>query len=163
MAKDTLPPPDQRFAPLDGAKDIAHALINEYPVKFGELANARILYLSKIGGIKLHGERKAATIKTCTGEKKYLSRCEANRDEGWDYIMTICAEIWARADDKLRKRIVFHELKHCLRLEKEDGSEMWRLVPHDLETFYDEVDIFGTSGKELNDLIMQIVAEKEND
>ena len=163
MAKEILPPTDQRFAPLGEAKEIANALMQEYKVKFGDLATARMLFLSKVGGIKLHGERKAATVKTCTGEKKFLSRSQENSMEGWDFIVTFCAEIWAQSDDKLRKRIVFHELKHCLRVEKDDGSTQWRLVPHDLETFYDEVDIFGSSGRELNDLIMQIVASKEKE
>ena len=158
--KEPRPPADQCFAPCLAAKEIARKLIHQYPVKFGEIVTAHILYLTKIGGIVMQGAQKAAKIEKISGQKKYLSRNSENNDEGWDYIVTISAEVWGIASDKLKERIVFHEMKHTLRLEKEDGSADFKLVPHDIETFIDETELYG-SGRDLTDALLSVEAMKD--
>jgi len=153
--KAALPPPDQRFAPSTVAAEIATRLINELPVKFGGLAAAHILYLTKVGGITVQGERKAGKIEKVTGQKKYLSHNAQNNNEGWDYIVTLDADIWSAATDIIKERIIFHELRHALHDEKEDGSDDWKLVGHDIETFIDETERYG-SGREMLDVIQSV-------
>lgn len=156
------PPADQCFAPCPEAKEIARALINKYPEKFGEITTAHILYLTKIGGIVAQGEQKAGKIEKVTGQKKYLSRKPENNDEGWDYIVTLSAEVWGMANAQLKERIVFHELKHTLKLEKEDGSTDFKIVPHDIETFIDETEIYG-SGRDLADVLTSVANLKKDE
>jgi len=158
MAREPLPPADKRFATCSEAADIATALMKEYPLKFGDLATAQILFLTQIGGIKYQGERKAGKMERVTGQKKFLSRSPENGDEGWDYIMTLCADVWARADAQLKKRIVFHELRHAMREEKDDGSFNWKIIGHEIETFHDEVEIFG-SGRDLSEIFYALAEE----
>jgi len=153
--KEPKPPADQCFAPCQGAKEIAHKLISKYPEKFGEIVTAHILYLTKIGGVIMRGEQKAAKIEKVSGQKKYLSRNAENDQAGWDYIVTISAEFWDIAQDQLKERVVFHELKHTLKLEKDDGSTDFKIVPHDIETFIDETEIYG-SGRDMTDILLSL-------
>lgn len=156
-----LPPADKRYAWNQEAADIARKMMDKHPLKFGELVTAHMAFFSTIGGLKLRGERVAAKIATCTGEKKFLSRSNENLFEGWDYIMVVCAETWGLAPKKLKERIIFHELKHTLRLDnKTTGASVWKLVPHDFEGFYDEVDIYGED-TELRDLLMRLSQKDE--
>lgn len=158
--KEPLPPADQRFSRCVEAKDIATSLINRHPTKFGELATAQVLFLTIIGGIRMKGERKAGKMEKITGQKKFLSRSDENGNEGWDYVMTLCAEVWGRADDKLKERIVFHELRHAMREEKDDGTSVWKIIGHEIETFHDEVEIYG-SGRDLTDILYLIAIKDE--
>jgi hypothetical protein len=153
--KAPLPPSDQRFAPCAEAKEIAHTLITSYPEKFGEIVTAHILYLTKVGGIVLRGEQKAGKIGKLTGQKKFLSRSVENNNEGWDFVVTLSAEFWGLAGPRLKERVVFHELKHTLKTEKDDGSTEFKIVPHDIETFIDETELYG-SGRDLADALVSV-------
>ena len=156
-----LPPSDQRFAKCSGAIEITRKLIERYPEKFGELVTAQVLFLTKVGGIILQGSQKAGKMEKITGQKKYLSRSSENNEEGWDFVMTLSAEVWDQATDEIKERIVFHELKHAMKDEKDDGNTVWKIVPHDIETFIDETEIYG-SGRDIIDLLLSIAAEKED-
>ena len=75
-----------------------------------------------------------AYIKSANEVERFLTK--SGQDiEGVDYILFINDLVWELADDKNKKRIISHELRHTFLDEK--GN--YRLVRHDIEDFYEEV------------------------
>lgn len=60
-----------------------------------------------------------------------------------DFVITISAEAWDKADVAKRRAMVDHELCHCTCNPEEDGSQTWTLGGHDIEEFTKIVDRHG--------------------
>ena len=85
---------------------------------------------------KLRGAMVFASIKTTNNVEQFLTK-DGHHLEGYDYIMFIHELPWELADEKSKKRIISHELRHCFLDEKGNC----KTVKHDIEDFYAEVEL----------------------
>lgn len=149
------------FARLPAAEAIAARLIGAVPM-FAHLREARILMVASQRAPVLHGHPCQAFVAAprVQGPFKWffdwmLAGFAAERFE-WeepDFVILFDAALWAGFDDEHQEHLVYHELRHIEqrteaetgipKFSKDDGRPMWRLVPHDAEFFFDEVERYG--------------------
>jgi hypothetical protein len=125
-----------RFYEADqSVTDLIQSLIYD-DERFPNLKAATIIAVmdSKPKVDKLTGRVTFAYIKTANEVEKFLTR-DGHNIEGVDYIMFVNDLVWELANDKDKKRIISHELRHTFLDEK--GN--FKLVKHDIEDFYAEV------------------------
>ena len=80
---------------------------------------------------KPRGAMVFASIKPTNEVEKYLTEQES----GYDYFVFINGLVWDLADEKNRKRILSHELRHCFI----DDKGNYKTIKHDIEDFFAEV------------------------
>jgi len=96
----------------------------------------KILVDTKTKIDKLKGRVIFANIKCANEVEKFLSQ-DGHNLNGIDYIIFMTDLVWKLASPADKKRIISHELRHCFM--DEDGS--CKLVKHDIEDFYAEIEI----------------------
>lgn len=91
----------------------------------------------------------------------YLGKCSLASEKwkhltGSDYVIDIWKPFWDVVEENRRQALVYHELTHIKRSEKEDKdgrvTVAWKLRKHDIELFIDEVRKFGNWRRELEEL-----------
>jgi len=89
------------------------------------------------------------TKKKKSGDMYVLGRIKSTSEElktfavdengvAYDYIMMLDKEVWLRIDEADQKRLIYHELCHCK--VTEDAANQYKIQPHEIETFYSEID-----------------------
>ena len=96
----------------------------------------KILVDSKVKIDKLRGAVVFASIKTTNDVEQFLTK-DGHHLGGFDYIMFIHELPWELADNENKKRILSHELRHCFI----DDKGKCKVVKHDIEDFYAEVEL----------------------
>lgn len=99
-------------------------------------ANIKILMNSKPKVDKLTNRMTFASIKGANEVEKFLS-ADGHNLEGIDYIMFISDLVWELANDNDKKRILSHELRHTF----VDEKGYFKIIRHDIEDFYAEVQL----------------------
>jgi len=101
--------------------------------RFEGLSDAKIKLImdSKPKIDKLRGEIVFASIKTTNEVERYLTE----QDSGYDYFIFISDLVWNLTNEKDKKRILSHELRHAFI----DGNGNYKTIKHDIEDFYAEV------------------------
>lgn len=99
-------------------------------------AKIKIVMDSKPKVDKLTETVTFASIKLANDVEKYLTK-DGYNIEGIDYIMFINDIVWELADDTNKRRIISHELRHTFI----DDKGNYKVVKHDLEDFYAEVEL----------------------
>ena len=107
---------------------------------FRDLANVKITYLFD-------------TKKRSSGDRLVLGKCqktndmvkhftidEAQDEEGYQYVITLDKIAYDNISDVDRVRLIRHELRHILVIETEKKTH-YRVNPHDIEDFVDEVEL----------------------
>lgn len=149
------------FALLPEAYAIAERLIKSVP-HFVHLEEARLLLIASQRQPVLHGHPcQACVVKPYVqGPLRWLfdwTLAEFGRErfqgETPDYVILFDAALFGSYDATHREWLVYHELRHIEqqtehetgipKFSKEDGRPMWRLVAHDAEFFFDEVERYG--------------------
>lgn len=81
-----------------------------------------------------------------------------------EFIVMIDASIWRSSSPRQRERIIFHELKHLVVKENEDGPCLHedgrfqlRTTRHDIEAFDDEIRRYGPDECEIESTVQAIV------
>jgi hypothetical protein len=82
------------------------------------------------------GQLVLASIELPSAKVKFFSQDEIAVD-GYDYILTVDRKAWEIADVKTKQRVIRHELRHVFIDEK--GTP--KLVGHEIEDFYAEIDL----------------------
>lgn len=115
--------------------ELVESIIHE---RFGSLraANFKLLMDSKPRIEKLNDRIVFASIKTTNEVERFLSQT-GHAISGVDYFIFISDLVWELADDANKKRIVSHELRHCFI----DDKGNYRTIKHDIEDFYDEIEL----------------------
>lgn len=116
-------------------QDIANAVKNEH---FPELKNANIFYCYNDKQRKRNNKITFATISTMGARMRLMTATDVMPD-GYDYWMELDGKLFEALEEPDVIRIIRHELRHCYNDPK--GRNQWRLVAHDYEDFYDEVDL----------------------
>lgn len=109
--------------------------------EFPKLTNFQIFVIFDNKKKMNKGKIVAATIQKTNELNRFLSFNETD-GEGYDYIMTIDKNIWEDINDLDRTRIVRHELMHCFI----DDNGNHKIIGHDFEGFYKEIDIENKEG-----------------
>jgi len=107
--------------------------------RFGNTLSAatiKILMDSKVKIDKLTNRMTFASIKSTNDVEKFLSK-DGHNLEGIDYIIFISDLVWELANEKDKKRILSHELRHTFL----DEKGYYKIVRHDIEDFYAEVQL----------------------
>lgn len=103
--------------------------------RFGNLVNAKIKVImdgkEKIN--KTSGKVEFAYIKKPNDIENFL----VCNDEEYDYFLFIHKLVWELASFDNKKRIISHELRHT----HIDENGNYKLVPHEVEDFYIEIEM----------------------
>lgn len=116
-----------------------YALMDEIiDERFSELrvAKIRIIMDTKPKIDKLRGRMVFAYIKLANEVERFLTK-DGHNLEGMDYFVFINDMVWDLAGDKDKKRIISHELRHCFI----DEKGLYKIVKHDVEDFYAEIEL----------------------
>lgn len=148
------------FAALPEADALAARLIRSVP-HFAHLSEARLLFVGSQRAPVLHGHTcQACVVKPYVqGPLRWMfdwMLAGFGRErfdwEDPDYVVLVDAALFTSYDAQHREWLIYHELRHIEqrndengipKFTKEDGRPMWRLVPHDAEFFFDEVERYG--------------------
>jgi hypothetical protein len=82
------------------------------------------------------GQLVLASIELPSAKVKFFSQDEIAVD-GYDYILTVDRKAWEIADAATKQRVIRHELRHVFIDEK--GTP--KLIGHEIEDFYAEIDL----------------------
>jgi hypothetical protein len=85
---------------------------------------------------KLTDRMTFASVKTTNEVERFLT-VDGHNLNGFDYIMFVSDLVWQLAGDKDKKRIISHELRHCFL----DDKGNYKIVKHDIEDFYAEIEL----------------------
>ena len=115
--------------------DLATDLIHE---RFGNLRPAciKILMDNKAKIDKLTQRMTFASIKSSNEVEKFLTK-SGHSISGVDYIIFISELVWELAGTNDKKRILSHELRHTFL----DDKGNFKIIRHDIEDFYAEVQL----------------------
>lgn len=124
-------------------------------------------------------ERRAiVTLPHVQGPLKRLfdwmiaSLCAPELDwEEPDFLIVLDAAIWPTLTAVRQERLVYHELCHVVARENEhgvpkldnEGRPMLKVVPHDAEFFFDEVERYGVEDCDLEDACLAIAEGARRD
>jgi len=122
-----------RYYEADGVTRTLFTQVREERFEGLEGAKIKLIMNLKPKIDKLRGAMVFASIKPTNEVEKYLTEQES----GYDYFIFINGLVWDLADEKNRKRILSHELRHCFI----DGNGNYKVVRHDIEDFFAEVQL----------------------
>jgi len=115
----------------DGLVEVFLDLLEHRFPAYGNL-NFKIIFDMK-KRIK-QGKLVLASVELASPKIKFFSKDDIAVD-GYDYVLTVDKKAWDLANEKDRKRIISHELRHVFINEK--GAP--KLVGHEIEDFYVEL------------------------
>lgn len=123
----------KRFEEASVAEDIMHSVIASYGKFLDELIQeAKIICLFDLR----EKSSDNAHIQIPRGAWEFLVDC--------DYVIVIYKKGWEEFTTDQQRALVFHELKHVKSIVDEKRSKInWRLKDHDVEEFFDVVQVFG--------------------
>lgn len=163
------------FALADEPQAIAASLIGDLD-EFAHLGLARIAFVFSERSLFLGGDQKAAIIGNATNVVRGPLRHLLNwlvvglveplfdREEP-DFLVLVDHPHWQGLDAEGRERLVFHELKHVVadetddgtpKLSRDDGRPMLKLRGHDAEAFNTEIERYGVEVCGLEDTAIAI-------
>lgn len=127
--------------------DMANGLIQEHHPYVSEL-NICYLFRSKHG--KRAGKIVAGSCKKENGRAKLL--------HGFDFIVTIAADIFQEMTSEQREALLLHELLHIGCSENKEGEMEFRIQPHDFSGFKKVIELYGLWSEDLESLAVTIEA-----
>ncbi len=77
-----------------------------------------------------------ASVEVANEKIRYLSK-DKIAIEGYDYVLIVDAKVWELADNVNKERIISHELQHVF----VDERGACKVLPHEIEDFYAEVEL----------------------
>jgi len=83
-----------------------------------------------------NGKTTLASIELASPKIKYFSQ-DDKASEGYDYILFIDKKAWELSNDKDKRRLISHEMRHVFVDEKDKA----KLVGHEIEDFYQEIEL----------------------
>jgi len=136
-------------------REIADELIKR---DFPDLLGAVMGYLFKSKASKSQGK---VTLGTCA--KQGASQKALH---GFDYVVTIAQDMWTQLTGEQKEALVYHELRHTFLDEDKKGDTQYKILPHDVEMFRDELKKYGPWRVDLELLVEQVekgeVGEKKD-
>jgi len=122
-----------RYYEADGVTRTLFTQVREERFEGLEGAKIKLIMNLKPKIDKLRGAMVFASIKPTNEVEKYLTEQES----GYDYFVFINGLVWDLADERNKKRILSHELRHCFI----DENGNYKVIRHDIEDFFAEVQL----------------------
>lgn len=104
--------------------------------RFPSLRDARIVCLLDKKPKKVKGKYRFAEIKMADDFIKFFASLSSEVLSEVNYVMIFDKKLHDAIESKDKKRLVFHELNHAYC----DDNDKFRILPHDFEGFYSEID-----------------------
>lgn len=128
--------------------------------RFGHLANANIKVImdSKEKINKTSGKVEFAYIKKPNDVENFLIA----GDEEYEYFLFIHELVWELANHDNRKRIISHELRHA----HIDEKGNYKIIPHEIEDFFMELELNNEDprwGKDLEEMVRLTYEQRKED
>ncbi|HHV61127.1 MAG TPA: hypothetical protein GXX51_00575 [Firmicutes bacterium] len=130
------------FSEAPEVQEIAEKLIEEY---HDHLKQARIKYLFRSGNWTAGCKTIWAKATKLSAQQTYLT--------GFDFVITVNRDIWAKLTVEAREALVDHELSHCSCDYDPLGRPIWRTQGHEVEDFADVIRRHGLWSVELEALM----------
>lgn len=102
--------------------------------RFPSLKNAKIKVLVDNKAKKTKGRYRLAELRLADEFIKFFSGII--EDAPYDYVMIFDKALVDEIETKDKKRVAFHELSHGFK----DENGKYKLIPHDFEGFYSEIE-----------------------
>ena len=120
-------------APLQVVEFVEKVVEDEFPAL--QTALFKVMFDTKKR--KSGGRYVFARIKKTNDELKAFAVTEAGQP--YDYVMFLDKLLWEGIEDADRKRLVFHELCHCV-TDFESNADQYKIQDHEIQTFYAEIE-----------------------
>jgi hypothetical protein len=124
----------------DVPDSVANLLRDVKAQHFPELRNANIKVLFDLKKRTSGGQVVIARIMRTNDLLRHLTIEDAERGEGYDYIVTIDKVCWENTNDEDRARILRHELRHAY-FDMDSDKNPYKLQNHSISDFYEEVEM----------------------
>lgn len=116
----------------ESIKSLAHELIK---LHHREALDAEICYMMRNKHAKTGGKALGGTCQKQTDQQKHL--------HGYDYIITLAADIWSELNQNGREALLLHEICHVGVEVNDDDEAKMSLRPHDTEEFAKVIEVYG--------------------
>lgn len=125
-----------RYENVDSSvTDLVSDVLQTY---FNDLAGAKIKVIFDTRKRTHGGNIVLGRMQKCNELIKYLTDDDEQSPEGYDFFLYLDKNIYEALDDAQRRQVIFHELCHCgVDFDRDDP---YYIVPHDVETFYVEIE-----------------------
>jgi len=107
---------------------------------FPELDGARIKVVFDLKKRTSGDKLILGRIVKANGLTRFLTIEEAESSDGFDYFLFLDKKIWEVMEVEDQIRLVRHELRHT-NVDVEKENDPFKLRPHDIEDFYDEIEL----------------------
>lgn len=132
--------PKFEYAP-EAVLKLAARLIDEH---HGRLAEANISYIMRNGTWKKKGDTVDADVSVVSGANRFES--------GNHFRITINAEVWLNADEKIKAYILDKQLSRCSKEETASGDVKWSTRDYYVKEFPSLIERHGLITEELRQL-----------
>jgi hypothetical protein len=102
--------------------------------KFPSIKGAKIKALLDSKPKKTKGKYRLAELRLSDEFIKFFSGIL--EDSPYDYVMIFDKALLGEIENSDKKRIIFHELNHGFK----DDNDKYKIIPHDFEGFYSEIE-----------------------
>lgn len=117
-------------------ESLVEAFLNVTEETFPQYQNLKFKLIFDLKKRIKQGALVLASIELLSPKIKYFSK-DKIATEGYDYLMIVDQKAWELANEATRTRLIRHELRHIFIDEK--GTP--KLVGHEIEDFYSEVEL----------------------
>lgn len=125
---------------------IADKIIGADAFRLHSLAQAKTLYLFT----------SAEKLSGCMGGRvrtlRYPRMFRWKSGLRYDFVVLVARPQWERATDDEKTQITFHGIRHI----GSDTAGRWRLDPHDVEGFFQEIEHFGLKSQDTRRIVEQL-------
>lgn len=123
------------FRYLEVDEDTVELFLDVLEEHFSALQNANYKLLFDTKKRMHQGKITLASIETVNDKIRFFSK-DKIAVNGYDYIVTIDAKAWDSASPKDKIRLIKHELRHAFI----DENGNYKIVGHEIEDFYSEIE-----------------------
>lgn len=146
---------------IDCNEDLVRVFLDVVEERFPSFINLNIKLLFDTKKRVSAGKVVLGSISTTSAMTKFFSR-DDNAIDGYEFVIIVDLKAWELASEEDKKRIISHELQHIFIDEKGKA----KLVGHEIEDFYQELERNSDDPEWRRNLTIQLVAmydlEKES-
>lgn len=118
------------------SESLVEVFLNVVEEKFPQYQNLKFKLIFDLRKRVSKGKLVLASIELPSPKLKYFSK-DKIAVEGYDYLMIVDQKAWELAGENTRTRLIRHELRHVFI----DEQGMPKIVGHEIEDFYSEVEL----------------------
>ena len=117
-------------------ESLVEVFLNVVEEKFPQYQNLKFKLIFDLKKRISKGALVLASIELLSSKIKYFSK-DKIATEGYDYLIIVDQKAWELGGENTRQRLIRHELRHIFI----DETGMPKIVGHEIEDFYPEVEL----------------------